>query len=373
MPEPIESGAFAPATTANDSIADHHFHLNDDPDYFPTMGPKFGEHQKPPAKGKHSETPEDEKDSRDGDLSALELLKSAGKAFVHSAFEDTGNGLGQLENHVLDANQVPYIQLVHPEEEGKLGSERWFAQTIGGGAGAVFPYLAVDCATRILGGAAAFLPVRAFADKIPGLRKVVGIHNDHHWYAPWAKATMDGGIYGAVLTPAADDSTNFWQQRGINGLTTSIAFGTQFGIAHGAVEGLEKIGVGHAHVHDDPKLDFKTIIGHVGSNLIAGAGTGIVGAESYSLLSNHEFASRESVEDAVAKYAVASVGLETVHLGMSHVLHKPAHANVHAHAHAHADVDAEEIHSEAPHLETKVKIAESHVDTRTNTAEEADR
>ncbi|MDR3613259.1 MAG: hypothetical protein P4L53_06820 [Candidatus Obscuribacterales bacterium] len=365
MSEPIESGAFTPPKTAVDSVAGHHH--NDDPDYFPTMGPKFGEQQKPPAKGKHSETPEDEKDSRDGDLSALELLKTAGKAFVHAAFEETGNGMGQLENHVLDANLVPEIRLVYPEDEGKLGSERWFAQTIGAGAGAILPYLAVDFATRRLGAAAAFLPVRAFADKIPGLRTVVGIDNDHHWYAPWAKATMDGGIYGAVLTPSADDSSNFWQQRGINGLTTSIAFGTQFGIAHGAVEGLEKIGVGHAHLHNDPKLDVKTIIGHVGSNLIAGTGTGIVGAESYSLLSNHEFASSESVEDTVAKYAVASVGLETVHLGVSQVLHKPTDA------HAHVDVHAEEVHGEAPNLKTEVKIAEGEVDTLTNTAKKTDR
>lgn len=354
MPEPIESGAFAPPKAAEDLVANHHH--SEDPDYFPTMGPKFGEHQKPPAKGKHSETPEDEKDSRDGNLSAFELLKSAGKAFVHSAFEDTGNGMGQLENHVLEANLVPDIQLVQPEEEGKPGSERWFAQTIGAGAGAILPYLAVDFATRTLGGAAAFLPVRALADKIPGLRTVIGIDNDHHWYAPWAKTTMDGGIYGAVLTPSADDDTNFWQQRSINGLTTSLAFGTQFGIAHGAVEGLEKIGVGRAHVHDDPKLDFKTIFGHVGSSLIAGTGTGIVGAESYSLLSNHEFASRESVEDAVAKYAVASVGLETAHLGISHFVHQSADA------HGHADEHTEAIHTEGKQLEPKVTVAETEVD-----------
>ena len=336
MAEPFEGGDFKPIhPLPHEAI--HHADTNP-PDFFPSIRPEFVE-QKPPAKGKHSEQPDPGDGSKDADPSFLILSEIAGKSFVHTSVEDTANSVGQLVNHFADRPIVPDVRIFAAQEEAAVGTKRWYAQTIGGGAGALFPFLATELATRRIGGTELFAHVSGAADTIPVLRSIAGSTHASHWAAPWAKSVMDGGIYGTALTPVAEPENHFFQQRGINGLTTSICFGTQYGISHGLVSGLEKAGIGHAHFDAHAKLDLKTAAGHVASNLAGGIGAGTVGAESYSLLSEHRFADADFVEDAVAKFALTGVTLEAAHLTVNTVL---ARGDVGEHATGHASADADE-------------------------------
>ena len=333
MAEPFEAGGFKPPNTVPADVTS-----NADAfiaDYFPISRPGFAEQQRAPAKGKHSEEPDDKDGHKDADLTILELGEVAGKSFVHSSIEETANGLGQLVNAVADRHLIPEVKIFDPQTDADMGSERWYAQSIGGGAGAVLPFIATEMVTRRAGSTDLFSHIRGAADNVPALRAILGKENASHWISPWSKSVMDGGIYGAALSPAADDKHDFWQQRGVNGLTASICFGTQFGVSHGLVAGLEKGGIGHAHFDAQHGFDAKTAVGHVAANVTAGTAAGFVGAESYSLLSSGHTANKEFVQEAMAKFAITGLSLETVHLGASTIVAR-AKADGHDSAPAHA-------------------------------------
>jgi hypothetical protein len=315
MAEPFDSGAFH----AEAHTAAHNAVPTSDDDFFPKIHPEFSEHQTRTARGKHSERPDGSDDSSDSNLTVLQWLEEAGRSCVHNALEDSANGVGQLVDHISGENLIPNVQIVEPAEEATLGSSRWYAQTIGAGIGSIPAFIATDLVTRRLSGAEWFMKARKYADDIPVLSAVMGEEKAHRFLAPLAHSAVNGALYGTLFAPADPQQGDFWQQRGINTLLAATCFTTQYGISHGVMDGIEKAGIGHMHFAPGSKLDVKTFLTHAGSNVLGGVGAGVVGSEVYSGIATHAPASRDLLEDSVARFALTSFGLDALHSLASNV------------------------------------------------------
>jgi hypothetical protein len=309
MAEPFESGTFhAEAPAAAHPAA----HPSDD-DFFPKVHPEFSEHQTRTAKGKHSESPDSANDAADKDLTLSQWLTEAGRSCVHVGVEDSANGVGQLVDHTTGENLIPNVQLIAPLEDASLGTSRWYAQTIGGGACSIPGFIATDMFTRRVGGSGIFKAVRNFADDVPVLRAVMGEEHAQRFLAPLTHSAVNGAVYGTLFAPADPTQKDFWQQRGMNTMLASLCFTTQYGISHGVMDGIEKTGIGHMHFAPGSKLDAKTFLTHAGANVLGGVGAGIVGSEVYSGIETGAPASRGLLEDSVARFALTSFGLDALH------------------------------------------------------------
>jgi hypothetical protein len=92
-------------------------------------------------------------------------------------------------------------QIAAPVKPAEFGSADWYAQTIGGGAGMVAPFLLTSKATSML-----------------GLRE-----------AGVAKSFADGALFGAVFMPSQNDAgLGFLKDR----LTSSAISGATFGMSY---------------------------------------------------------------------------------------------------------------------------------------------
>jgi hypothetical protein len=309
MAEPFESGAFhAEAPAAAHKAA----HTSDD-DLFPKVHPEFSEHQTRTAKGKHSETPDGADDSADQRLTLPQWLREAGRSCVHVGVEDSSNGIGQLVDHVTGENLIPDVQLVSPLEDASLGSSRWYAQTIGAGVCSIPGFVATDLLTRRVGGSEIFMSARRLADDVPVLSTIMGAEHAQRFLAPLAHSAVNGALYGTLFAPADSHQKDFWQQRGMNTMLASLCFTSQYGISHGVMDGIEKTGIGHMHFTAGSKLDAKTFLTHAGANVLGGVGAGVIGSEVYSGIATGAPASRDLLEDSVARFALTSFGLDALH------------------------------------------------------------
>ena len=309
MAEPFDSGAFHAEAPAAAHIAVP----STDDDFFPKVHPEFSEHQTRSAKGKHSERPDDDEDSAKQSLTMVQWLKEAGRACVHTAVEDPANGIGQLVDHTTGENIIPNVQIVAPAEDATLGSSRWYAQTIGAGLGSIPAFIATDLLTRRVGSSDWFAATRKLADDVPVLRAVMGAEHAQRFLAPLSHSSVNGAIYGTLFAPTDPQQSDFWQQRGLNTMLASICFTSQYGISHGVMDGIEKSGIGHMHFTAGVKLDVKTFLTHAGSNVVGGIGAGVIGSEVYSGIATHAPASRDLLEDSVARFALTSFGLDALH------------------------------------------------------------
>ena len=122
--------------------------------------------------------------------------------------------------------------------------------------------------------------------------------------------------------PSYDGDKGFWQQRSKDALAVSITFGTQDGVSHGVLNGLEKSGLGHMDFHHLEALTAKSITTRMGSNLIGGSTAGLVGVETTSLLYGLGPATPDEIKKSVASFAVTGFTLDVAHLSQEKILAK---------------------------------------------------
>jgi hypothetical protein len=220
----------------------------------------------------------------------------------------------QLTDHLIGKNVLPTLEVIPEPSEATFLSRKWFCETLGSGVGSIVPFLTIEELTGLAGQTKPFQMIRAGSDNIPIAKSVLGLKNFNFDTLHLAKMTLDGSAYGALFVPAQDQD-HFWQQRVANSVGVAAVFGTQFAVAHGVLNGLEKTGLGHMHFQPGSELNSKTIGARLGSNLIGGSAAGFVGLETMSGLYGYGPADGNQVKDTVARFAVTGLAIDTFHIG----------------------------------------------------------
>jgi hypothetical protein len=234
------------------------------------------------------------------------------------------DGVTQLVNHIAEREILPDPKLFDAPKETQFGSKSWFAQTIGSGFGMVVPFLLTERASGALLGKAG-----AVAEKMPFGSKVAEslalsteeagtagrLTNAMRFAAPASKMAMAGALYGLVLTPSADPTRNFWEQRGVSAASSAMTFGAMGLATKGLLAGAE-VGLNMPLADSAVQSSLKGIGVRIGSNAFGGAVGGLVSAESNSVLSGKGFASNEEVMHSIASFMVTGAGLDGAHLAM---------------------------------------------------------
>jgi hypothetical protein len=280
---------------------------------FTPIQPEFSFGREAPHVGRHSEQASEAERHGHVEPNSYNWLLEGGKSFMRYSIVEPLNGVTQLLNHLTGSELLPKIDMHEPETAA--GSKEWFAQTIGGGAGYLIPFLALEALTARAGKLPAFVSLRQFADHIPVARSFMGMTGFSPTAAAGAKLVMDAGIYGFALTPVRDEKNNFWQQRAVNSLSSSICFGTQFAMAHSTMAGLEKLGSRYMNLAPAANPLVGSIGKHLLSDLSGATAAGFVGAQTHSLLASGKFADAEQLENAISRFAVTSAALDLVHVG----------------------------------------------------------
>jgi hypothetical protein len=136
--------------------------------------------------------------------------------------------------------------------------------------------------------------------------------------------------HGGALLPVSDPHNDFWQQRSKDLLSVSVTFGSQYGISHGVLNGIEKSGWGQMHFHDESTLTIKSAAFRMGANLLGGSGAGLLGTESMSYLYGMGPANSDMVKNAVASFAVTGLSLDAAHIAEQKLVgHKPKKETAH--------------------------------------------
>ena len=276
------------------------------------LHPEFSETQNR-ANNRHGHPDQSQDGSESQKTSWLSLIKIAGRAFVQSALQDPVNGATQLVDKLCRHDILPPLALVQEADEEPLGTSRWYAQTIGSGAGSIIPFLAVEFSTRKAGELGFVTKLRSKADEVPVLKSAVGTEAAEFTTGS-GKMFIDGALYGGLLVPVDDQQGDFWKQRAVYAGAVSMTFGSQYIVSHGFLHAIEASHVGELHFDKLAPITLKSGAIRMGANLLGGSVAGAVGAESESLLYNQQPASAHSVEDAVAAFAIAGLALDSGHI-----------------------------------------------------------
>ena len=245
----------------------------------------------------------------------LELLKLAGESLVQSGLQEPINGVDQAVDHLTGKNFLPQLHIVPVLDDERFGSARWLAEAIGSGTGSILPFLLTERLTSKLGSSESILTVREGADAMPLIRSVIGLNESSEYASHLAKTSLDGAIYGGLMVPSYDPNQGFWQQRAKDSLSVAMTFGTQYGVSHGVLNGLEKSGFGHLNFHSVGDLTVTSAATRLGTNLVGGSAAGFVGAESMSLLYGMGPASPDLIKKSIGSFAITGLALDSVHLG----------------------------------------------------------
>ena len=265
-------------------------------------------------------------------------LKTAGRAFLHSAFQDPLDGVSQLVNHVAGHQLIPGIHFVDAPAQAKFGSSDWFAETIGSGFGMIVPYLAVEGATNVTLGR-----LGTIAEKVPmgaDLLKTMNMSAEEaasagwladsvRFAAPASKMALNGAVYGLVMTPSNDPNKGFWTQRGIAAGSSAITFGAMGLASSGIMAGAEA--KFHVPVNDAAfNLSLKGIGLRMGSNALGGSVGGFFSAESNSILNGNGAATPEQIGKSMASFMVTGAALDSAHIAGEYYQSALAQARVRA-------------------------------------------
>jgi hypothetical protein len=268
---------------------------------------------------RHGHPGQSETGSESQKTSLLSLIRIAGEALVQSGVQDPINGATQLVDKICDRNVLPQLSLVQDADEAPLGTARWYAQTIGSGAGSILPFLLVEFTTRKTGELDFVANLRDKTDQVPILKSLAGTKAPE-FMTGTSKMFLDGALYGGVLVPVDDQQGDFWKQRAAYAGAVSMTFGSQYMVAHGLLHAIEVSHVGDLHFDKAAAITLKTGAIRIGTNLIGGSAAGAIGAESESALYTQRPASLHSVEDAVAAFAVAGLTLDSGHIAQEKVI-----------------------------------------------------
>ena len=205
-------------------------------------------------------------------ISRKDVLRMAAKTDEPSALEDFArslsysmvqgpvDGASQLADRLFGSNIQRALHVIDAPKPADFGSERWFAQQIGG-LGAAVPVMLLHKGVKAMG----------FGN--PELASVQ-IRN----------MAMTGGLYGSLLTSTAPDTTSFWTDRLISGTATAATFGTMSATS---------LALERSSVATNKVL----------SGVLGGIPAGIVHADSVSLLNGRGLATQKERAESIFTFS----------------------------------------------------------------------
>ncbi len=216
-------------------------------------------------------------------LSSSELVKNEdsskledfGRSFVHSALENPVNGLRQVCNQTGLLN-LPEFKIVNDSKP-----------TIASDAGA------------IAGSVASFSLLAAGGNRLMGGLGGEGIGGSV------LRAGITGAVFDGVLKPSAENSPNFWADRGKSAL---IGAGTFAGMAAGSA-GLDKTGLFAVP-------EARSLQGSIAYGALSGIAGGLAHAQAEALVNDgHLFASPKAYLSDSLSYSAFGAGFGAVGYG----------------------------------------------------------
>lgn len=218
------------------------------------------------------------------------LLEEAARSAFNSGIQSPYNGIAQLWNETggqLTGAEAPAMEWVAPPKEAEFGSARWHAQTIGGAAGMVLPFMLCKKAANSLGAGAEAAASRAY-----GRAATAELINTNlaRTALPILESGTAGAIFDGVMRPVkSTDSASFWKERATN---AGIGF-TVFGTLHAGSVGLKQLDA--AFISANKPWLVNTFEHDLARNIISGSGAGLVESNLRSLSSGKGFASKEEM------------------------------------------------------------------------------
>lgn len=221
------------------------------------------------------------------DSALVQGLKSA----RYSAIQAPLTGVSQIVDKFAHTNLEESTNFFAPPETAKFGTAAWHAQTIGGAAGMILPFMAVAATNR---GALARLGLTARA----GIAAESGVALNSARVAAVGEQALNGFVFDFALRPSDSNSKDFWLDRTKHGITGAATFGTLTASSIGLKQ-LIGVAPGATGIMNVLKRD-------VATGVLSGVPAGLAAANTSSLLEKGEFASlRRNAEDA---YMMALVG-----------------------------------------------------------------
>jgi hypothetical protein len=234
-----------------------------------------------------------------GNPSALQLVGEVGHSALYSGLQAPVTGFAQLVDKGFNSKlaESKFLNPVSAPEAAAFGSERWYAQTIGGGAGMALPFMFTK---GVLKSSGLSLAARAEGTAVASTRLFTPLNG-----AIIADGAITGGAYDFFLTPVQPNESNFWAARTKHGLIGAATFGT---LTAGSVV-LGNV----ARPFTKDLVGAKRLAWDATAGGLSGVPAGIVNADAISVLSQGRFATAEERVKAVYTDLVAGSVLSTLH------------------------------------------------------------
>ncbi len=226
------------------------------------------------------------------------VVTDAVRSALYQGIESPVNAVGQIWNNTAGTavGEVGPLGMISAPTEAEFGTARWHAQTIGGAAGMVAPFLIARGGVKGMTGAA-----KGMSARIIGSASTFELTSGQgvRVLAPMLEAGATGAVFEGVFRPVEPKEGNFWEAKARN---AGVGFAT-FSVLGGTSQGLKALDrIAYAN---SPWM-INTFRHDVARQLAAGGAAGLADANFRSLAAGHGLA---QPNDAVkSAYTFALLG-----------------------------------------------------------------
>ena len=206
------------------------------------------------------------------------VAEDTGRAFLHSLIQSPLNGAVQIVDKVADCNILPKVQFIQPPRHAEFGTLNWHAQQVGQAAGMVPWFVGLHkCSSALLRSATG-----AELKSAAGLAAEQGLLS-RKTALDLGSSALTGFTYGGLLTPSRPDEDLLPSR-----LRTAGSTALTITALTGSTRVIESMGVRN----------------RVLSGALSGGPTGLVAAESNSLLDGKGWASTRDVAQSIYSFTL---------------------------------------------------------------------
>lgn len=224
------------------------------------------------------------------------VVSDAVRSALYSGVESPVNAVGQLWNNTAGnyVGKVGELGLVSAPTEADFGSARWHAQTIGGAAGMVAPFLIARGGVRGAVGAS-----KGMTSRIVGSARTFELTTSQSakLLAPVLEAGTTGAVFEGVFRPVDPKEGDFWSVRARN---AGVGFGT-FSVLGGTSQGLKAL---DRVAFASSPWKINTFKHDVARQLIAGGTAGLADAQFRSIASGKGLAQTNDLVKSAYTFAL---------------------------------------------------------------------
>jgi hypothetical protein len=261
------------------------------------------------------------------DANALEIAKAAGHSLLHSAIQQPMSALVQI-GAAASGKDFEAPELIATPQHAEFGTGKWYAQTIGAGAGMVMPFLASEAVVCRIGKAASHMGGAKLASTLESTAlgaKVMPTLN------PIGHSAASGAFYGLVFTPSSDTEANFISDRLKNATVSGVTFGAQRAATIGITAGTQKAWSSGMEAARKGTTDLGTMsrlsslesalthpalkaTNRITANALGGAVAGAVHANAHAYMFEGRAATGQETWESVATFVVTGGALDAAHI-----------------------------------------------------------